>query len=673
MVGADEQPAVRYFNPLPALGGLLVLVGATFNLSTLLHTIWYGRIHPVHYVWLWVAKDQPMLPPSLPAIIAALSIMVLLVSGAYFWHRLRRRELAEQSLWAYWGWAFWPALLALPWLMHFVSLNNTINTVLHQFWVNTFGYEITLELWSSRWHLLGIYGCIILWGWAIGRFTERVRDLLPDHHLHLQPAGPTASNWWREWPFWVVVLLSLVLTAYHTQTQHRLWSNLMYGSPDIGYYTEMLLNVLRGRGLSCEAFGHHFFGEHFSPILYLLVPIFALYPHIQTLMFIGAFAVLSGSWAIYALLRGQGGSMFSAGMVAIAYLLYPSTSRIIYGSSYGFHEILLAIPLMLWSFHFYLRRRWGWMLLFMLLAMGVKEDVVVVYTVFWTYVFLRGRKWWALGLALFSAGWFYIVVQHIGPHFNHTGEYAKYYLWKNIGGTPLGIAQTLLKDPALVLGRLSSWPAVNFCLALLLPLAILPIRRAVVLVIVPTLVFINLMDTSDFASIRFWHQATVIPVLWLAAVLAMMVADEFRPLHVGRVAMVLSCSLMLHLLLGYSPFSNTGRDTAADLQRNALWHADRRKALQELHQLIPPTARVQATSRLMAHFIDNEQVYPLDKQPSPPADWVIIDLAEDIFGVQTPDELEQRARALDAGQQYHFVRQWNSILLFQLSETAATP
>ena len=481
-------------------------------------------------------------------------------------------------------------------------------------------------------------------------------------------AGAASSPWWCEGWFFVVLIIAIGLTLFHTYVQIKLYDSLQYGSPDIGYHAEMLTNVLRGRGLFCEAFGHHYFGEHLSPGLYLLVPLWACFPRIELLMLLGAGAVISGCLPVYALARTVGGSARVGAALAIAYLLYPSTSRIIYGASYGFHEILIVVPLMLWSFHHYQQRQWRRMACMVVLALAFKENVAVVYGGFGLYVFLRDRtRWW--GLALLGGCVLYLLlsISWIVPSFRSDGGYSKYYLYAGLGGTPAGILSSFVRDPSRVFGRLLSWQALGYTLSLGVPVALVVLKRPVILVALPTLLFTCLMDNSDFASIRFWHQSSALAVLWLAVVQAVTRAGH-RPENSRRVVSrhavvaVLCCSTLTHYALGFSPISRMWRDLP-------LATGDRSAVIERLHAIIPEAHSVQATPRLACHFYDQDHVYSIDADPPIQPDWILFDLTDSFVPARKRADIATWRNTLLSGSEYELAFQDGPVSALRLRES----
>ncbi len=616
----------------PVRTGLAVIVWtvASAHLAILGYVLYTGVIHPLKYDLLRWPTDVSLIFPAVVG--AVMGGVVLAVST------LRTAAGARAARCGALGHAMWPAVLCVSWAgvawMHAAAQPSVLCGLI-------------------------ILASIVPAGWAIGRVAA----------LRVPADADDASRpvrWWREPAWWIVVGVVLAASLFHVVIQAALFRMWIYGSPDIGYYAEMLLNVLRGRGLYCEAFGHHFFGEHFSPGLYLLVPVYACYPHVHTLMVVGAVAVSSGALAIYALCRVREIGPWSALMLSVAYLLFPASSRVIYGGSYGFHEILLAIPLMLWSFYHLARRQWIAGALFVVLALSMKENVAIVYAAYGMCVVLGDRRqWWGAALAVMCVAYFCVVMCAIVPAWNTAGAYSKLYLFESLGQEPAAILKTLITQPHIVFGRLLRWRVLGFALTLLAPVACIATRRTVLLAAVPTFVFICLMNTLDFASVRFWHQSSILAVVWFATLEGCTRCSPRQ--RRARVVAVVVCCALAHYALGLSPGSRLWRDLPLDPGARPVATAD-------LQALIPRGDTVQATPRLAAHFVDYERVYPLHLQPDPPPEWIVVDGNDNFAGESAMRDMHAHLGRLINARRYTIVWQRDAVtVLRRVSPNPAHP
>jgi len=599
-----ETPSNLVQSKLATIAGLILAPAGALNLVALARLLWSGQVHAVHHTYFlpsdWHGREG--YAPTACMVALGLLIGVVVIDRVV----AARRQVADTEALPSRGrlsgldWLIWlPAALAPVASISFIP-----------------SAEVRLAaLWLSVLLAAGtVAGLVHRWVAETTKPTRSNDAMRNDHDSQ-------ALRWWLDVPFLVLCALIVVLTLLHTWMQFRLYRGLQYGGPDIALFAEMLTNATRGRGLYCEAFGHHYFGEHISPMLYVLVPIWWIAPRIELLMLLGALVPLSSAVPLYGLVRVRGGSRLIAGAMGLAFLLYPSIGRVIYGASYGFHVIFFAIPLLLWAFYLFERRRFGWMLVTMAAALACKENVAIVLGAFGLWVFLSDRRRrWGFILLLGCLGYFLLCTQWLVPLFNAQGDYSKYYLYEGIGGSPVGIVRGLFSEPGRVIERLLSWRTGGFVLALLVPVGLVALRSSVILVAVPTLLFIGLMDNADFASIRFWHQSSILPVIWLAVVFAL-TKVRTRP-RSGTVTYVLVCAFLTHLVLGFSPIT---RNWSA--LRDAI--PDRGVLVDHVRGMIPESDTVAATPRFASHFYRHERIVGWPRwEEEPYPTWIVLDAGD---------------------------------------------
>ena len=113
------------------------------------------------------------------------------------------------------------------------------------------------------------------------------------------------------------------------------------------------------------------FAVHFSPILYLLLPIYYVFPSNITLQIAQVVLLMSGIIPLWLLMRKYNLNSTVKLFLAIAYCAYPAIS---YGCIYDFHENCFILPLLLWMFLFYELNKKIPMFIFAFLVLTVKEE-----------------------------------------------------------------------------------------------------------------------------------------------------------------------------------------------------------------------------------------------------------------------------------------------------------
>ncbi|MFQ5462527.1 MAG: DUF2079 domain-containing protein [Phycisphaerae bacterium] len=437
----------------------------------------------------------------------------------------------------------------------------------------------------------------------------------------------------------------LALTVLHTLVQINFFDHLMLGHADMGHFTEELKNALAGRGLRSDSFANTRLGWHFVPLLYVLVPLYALVPAPHGLMVCGAFFVHVPALIAYACARKLGGSTLIAFAVGVAWLLVPTQSRFIYSNTYGFQWIYVALPLMSLMLLAYFSGARRWHLMMILLVLLVKETTTAA--IFgWgmcLLLFTRQRKFGAT-VAVVAVVYFVLCAQVLIPHFAATEHYERFSLFGSLGHTPEELLRGAMEQPALVLGRLLRPTGLNFLLMLLVPLGPLCVLGwRISLAAVPALALILLLGNPDYLSIKFWHSAIVLPLLFFSCIAPMgrSVADRVYSGSVvrwlsGHAPMnresfaravglsLVTCTAWSHFFFGFSPLAKSFEVYATT---RALREPDpRMETVRRLRAQIPKAKTLLATERLAAHFTDYRRLYTGGRTKA--ADFVILDLSD---------------------------------------------
>lgn len=160
---------------------------------------------------------------------------------------------------------------------------------------------------------------------------------------------------------------------------------------DFGLFSQMFYFMKEtGKCLvTCERDGllNHF-AVHFSPIFYLLLPLYMLIPSPCTLLVAQGFIVASGVLPLVLICKKFKLSNTAAGLFAVCYVLYPAFAG---GCFFYLHENCFLAPLILWFIYFSEKNQTLPASAAALLILLVKEDAAV-YTAVISLYFLFSRK-----------------------------------------------------------------------------------------------------------------------------------------------------------------------------------------------------------------------------------------------------------------------------------------
>lgn len=474
-----------------------------------------------------------------------------------------------------------------------------------------------------------------------------------------------------------IVMLIGLLTVVHTQLQINFFEHFMFGHSDCGHFAEELKNALAGRGLRSDSFENTRLGWHFTPLLYVLVPGYALWPSPVYLTVCGALLVHIPALPAYFLAKRLSGSVAIGWMFAAAWLLLPSSSRLVYANTYGFQWTCSMIPLLAVMIAAGVTGRWRTSLVMVVLVLLCRETAAAATLGWGLYVALfTPRRKTGIGIALGSIAYFILCGKLLIPYFAAAGRYERLDMFGELGNSMGDLLAAGFYRPGLILERLVRREVGYFILVLLVPMALLPLRGwRIAVAALPTLLLVALLQNTDWLSVKFWHHATVLPVLFFAGIAAMYKAAgaDGEPnkwvgwltgnksasagtVNRGMAAGLLVCAAMGHYFYGFSPIAKSyGPYSAA-----AFLHRPdpRLETVRRLRADIPKDRTILATERLAAHFTDYKRLYTGRRIRA--ANFVLIDRADtwDTSG------LPQKAEQFVSDPEYMPYGEFGSIIVF---------
>ena len=286
--------------------------------------------------------------------------------------------------------------------------------------------------------------------------------------------------------------------------------------------------------------GFNLLGDHFQPIVGLLAPFFRVFPTPETLLVAQALLTAASVIPVCRAAQELLGVWASRG-IGLAYAFSWGLQQMV---TFDFHEIAFAVPLLAFSLSALVRRRLRPAVAWALPLVFVKEDqgftVAAIGLVIAGYglAVLRARRrgapapvrgwdagpqqepaaWIRAGvlLAVWGLAWSVLAIAVIVPHFNPAHSY-QYWSDGGVIGPGAHLSVTGLAHQLTQAAHEKLWTT----FLILLPVAFLALRSPVALIAVPSLA-LRFISTNSFFWGTAWHyNATVMPIVFLAAVDAM--------------------------------------------------------------------------------------------------------------------------------------------------------
>lgn len=300
---------------------------------------------------------------------------------------------------------------------------------------------------------------------------------------------------------------------------------LNYGTStyDFGIFSQMFYQMKETflPNTTCERNGMlSHFAVHLSPIYYLLLPVYWIFPSPICLQLAQAVVVASGIIPLYLLARHFSLSEKISAIVCVVYALYPALAGSCF---YDIHENMFLTPLLLWMFYFSEKQKWHFMYLFAFLVCLVKEDAPIYVACFALFL-LFSRKKALHGSILFAGAVVYFCAAMM--ILKSFGQGAMINRYDNFIADPnaglLSMFKTLFFDPAYLVSEIFNQEKLQYILTMLIPLACLPLlsrNLSQFFLLIPFLV-VNLMSDYKYQhSVVFQYNFGSIAFLFFLVVM----------------------------------------------------------------------------------------------------------------------------------------------------------
>lgn len=431
---------------------------------------------------------------------------------------------------------------------------------------------------------------------------------------------------------------------------------------DMAYFDNVLWNTSQGRLFVNDLPDKPriFLGEHFSPALIALAPLYWLCSDARVLLIAQSIALALSVVPPYLLVRQRQPHL--ALLVMLAFYLNPAMLGVALSE---FHEIALAAPLVSWGLWALVQgtnderrttngegqptypfRLWSLGFGLFLGALLVKEEIAVIVAAVGLYLAVRAwrgrftrcapRFTSISGVALIAiaVAWLAFVWGVLpGILSDATSHWQVRY--GDIAPTPWLGLQRLLSDPAFLIGRYAS-PAKFAAIARVLwPLAFVPLLAPQLFALaLPAFAYLLLSNKASVSQLQFWYVTPLLPILFSATAVSIARAPLGRA-RLMSVALLIA-SALAYWSLGAGPLSqNVEPARFAVTERTTCGH--------RLLQLIPASASISAQDNLLPHLAHRHDLYVFPSMGEPLAEYVALDARYEVVGGYSNWPLFRRA------------------------------
>lgn len=569
------------------------------------------------------------------------------------------------------GWRWW----LLPWLWEMARIL-----------VFAGGFETIMVLMTVLYHYVI---AVSVAGWS----TSLAVPLFRSSGRLLKSENVDGSQW--QSAYGVPKLLLAAVATYvvvFTAMNWQLFDGMLVPHGDSVMYEEHLWNVLHGKGFRSYLDPGLFLGEHIQVIHLALLPLYAIWPSHLLLELFESLVLAAGAIPIFWMARRWAGSSRAGVCLAVAYLLYsPLQFLDIAIDLKTFRPICFGLTAILFALDQLERGRIKTTVALFVFALLAKEDFPLILAPLGCWIaaqpflnngrtdeeggrllpeFMTSQKiaWkYGIGLAVASVGYLLLVMRVLIPFFREGADphYARYF--GKFGNSMGEIILGMLSQPSLVIEELVTVSSLSYLLALLLPLAFLPLLSPVrfgVAVPILGLLCLNEIVKSDPQPHHHFH-APVVPVLFWAAAHSLAkfrhdsksrlraFVDRFLSrdrLFMPAFALALCCAI--GSVVGMSPLSIKFWDSGSFFYWGKLYvPTERAENFASVLEQIPPEARVASTDFVHPRFTHHARSYDYshylrkvagyENQVPDDTDFIVIDTQHYYSDIKGPEQVRE--------------------------------
>ncbi|MGN0621631.1 MAG: DUF2079 domain-containing protein [Porcipelethomonas sp.] len=341
------------------------------------------------------------------------------------------------------------------------------------------------------------------------------------------------------------------------------------------------------------------FAVHFSPIYYLMLPVFFIFPTPETLLMCQGIIIASGLIPLYLICKKYNLSNNAIVLFSLCYVLLPSMAN---GCFYYLHENKFLAPLILWLAYALEKNSWVLTIIMSFLVLIVKEDAPVYVAVIGLYFLISRRNISKGAVSMIIAVVYFLAVSYFMSKY---GLGTMNYRYDNFiydgSGSLFTVIKAVILNPIYTIRECFDEDKIKFFLQMLVPLAFMPfmIKKPSRSVLLMPFILINLM--SDYVyqhDIGFQYTyASASFLIYLSIMNYADIKPEFRK---KLITVSASASVFLFMSCTY------GRTNIIKSYQN---DKESMKIIDQALEYVPDDASVAATTFLVPNLYDHKEVY----------------------------------------------------------------
>jgi uncharacterized membrane protein len=430
----------------------------------------------------------------------------------------------------------------------------------------------------------------------------------------------------------VAIIIYGIVFSYFTVLKHNVFQSSGW---DLGVLDQAFYTTLHSGKLfyyTADLFLNPsgcYFAQHISPILFLILPFYAINSSPTTLLILKSFILAFGALPLYFLARELLESAKAGFIAAIIYLLYVPLQ----GANWFDFQPQVFLPMLFFSmFYFVVKSEWRLYFLTVILAAMVEEHISMIIFLVAVYLLITSkvRPFWdslksfhgmnqnlaSIITMMFSALYFIVAgwIKNsfpINPQFMYRYKALSVFSVLGVKGDPFLFPIYVLLNPQRAFDALLYDFPLKFLYLVFLfaPLLFFSFKSRLILVAVPFLGLLMLSNYNAYYSVGAHYPLYILAIIFVAALIVLK-----RLQHDARIS-ILKTMLIASMVftVSISPLSPLSAPFVKD---GLLWYPPGSLAsnenivsLNDLVNVIPPNASVLAQNTIFPHVSSRINAY----------------------------------------------------------------
>ena len=343
------------------------------------------------------------------------------------------------------------------------------------------------------------------------------------------------------------------------------------------------------------------FAIHFSPIYYLILPLYFIFSSPITLQICSAILIASGIIPIYLLCKSH---KLPNLVIIIICFIYSIYTPAICSTYFDFHEIMFLLPLFLWLFYYYEKNNNILFTIFTILILLTKEDAAIYLMVFSIYMIFDNNKKKGF-ITLISSIIYFIIVVSLINKYGQAVMTNRYYnlILTNTSSEMIEVFKTIITNPGyfikqLITSKNNSNEKIYYYLKIFLPFGfcIFNTKKFKNYILLVPIIYITMTTYNYSYNINFQYNYPIYAFLFYLFIITIDENKNYNYLFmciVGTTLMFSTYSLPVFI-----------QNVSNYIEYNTYY-----KEKHNFINTVPPTASVTADTSYIPHISKRDELY----------------------------------------------------------------